>query len=82
MSTQALHSSPCRDSDILKQLLKDVSYLLLLVNLELLDFALQMQQPLWDRKIFGLWKAAIGAKVLPAYSYLLKNWRTRWNTDT
>ena len=25
----------------------------------LLDFALQMQQPVWDRNIFGLWKAAI-----------------------
>ena len=60
-SISQLHSAAGRDSDILKQLLKDVSYLPLLVNLELLDFALQIQQPLGDRKIFGLWKAAIGA---------------------
>jgi len=47
--------SPDREQFSRKQLLKEFSYFPLSVNLELLDFALQMQHPSIERNIFGLW---------------------------
>jgi len=52
--TQALQISPLLCSTKLKHFSKFDSYRLLSVNLELLDLALQMQQPFADRKTFGL----------------------------
>jgi hypothetical protein len=52
--TQALQISPLLSSSRLKHFSKYASYLLESVNLELLDLALQMQQPFADRKTFGL----------------------------
>merc|ERR1712038_1276919 len=54
--TQALQMSPLRaPSATLKQGEKALSYLPLSVNLELLDLALQMQQPSTDLNTLGLW---------------------------
>jgi len=54
-STHALQMSPSRASSSRKQFENSLSYFSLSVNLELLDLALQMQQPSTDLKIFGLW---------------------------
>lgn len=57
--THALHISPLRCSSNWKHFTKSSSYFLLSVNLELLDLALQIQQPVVDRYTFGLWKLNI-----------------------
>lgn len=58
-NTQALHISPKRFSWIRKHLSNSFSYLVLSVNLDEDDFALHMQQPKFERYIFGLWKLNI-----------------------
>lgn len=57
--THALQISPCRGSCNWKHSLKSVSYFLESVKRELLDLALQMQQPCDDRYTFGLWNENI-----------------------
>ena len=61
--TQALQISPPRGSERRKQLEKKSSYFPLEVNLELLDFALQMQQPAAVLYSFGLWNADIAPSI-------------------
>lgn len=57
--THALQISPCRCSRSWKHALKSISYFLESVKRELLDLALQMQQPCDDRYTFGLWNENI-----------------------